>query len=113
MGIWTNAFKIPVPPEVTAEEKALLDALAGKIRRRGMGDMAAMALESTRPMHNLGAQGAVFLSPMLNIIFNKEDVGRYVKMLENPKAVSYLSGRLASDEDGKNIQGEPNVPKRS
>lgn len=112
MGIWSNAFKIPEAPEVTGAQKALLDSLADKVRRRKMGDMAALALESTRPVHNLGAQGAVFMTPMLSMLFSKEDVEKYVKILENPKAVSYLTGRLAADEDSENSQGEPNVPKR-
>ncbi len=94
MGIWRNAFKIPVPPEVTAAEKTLLDNMCGKVRRRGMENLVVVALESTRPVHNLGAQGVIFLGPMLNMIFEKEKVDRYVRLLENPNAVSYLVERL-------------------
>lgn len=101
MGIWDNAFKLPVPPEATAEEKKLLDALADKVRARRMGDMAALALESTRPLHNLGAQGMVFLGPMLSMIFHKDEVSRYAKLLENPKAVAYLVERLGADPEKK------------
>ena len=113
MGIWTNAFKLPVPPEMTAGEKALLDSLAAVVRGRGMGDIAAMALESTRPLHNLGAQSVVFLGPMLSMIFKTEEVLRYAKLLENPEAVSYLARRLVTDEAGKkDSQGETNVQER-
>jgi len=101
MGIWDNAFKLPVQPEVTAAEKKLLDALAEKVVRRKMGDMAAMALESTRPIHNLGAQSIVFLSPMLSMVLKKEEVDRYAKILENSKAVSYLIERLEADPGKK------------
>jgi len=101
MGIWNNAFKLPVPPEVTEEEKALLSVLAEKTRRRGMEDIAAMALESTRPLHNLGAQGVVFLGPMLSVIFEKEQVSRYARLLENPRAVSYLVERLGAGSEKK------------
>jgi hypothetical protein len=101
MGTWDNAFKLPVSPEVTAEEKELLDALAQKARGRRMGDMAAMALESTRPLHHLGSQGVVFLGPMLGMIFQKEEVSRYARLLENPKAVSYLVERLGADPEKK------------
>ena len=101
MGIWDNAFKLPEPPEATAEEKKLLDALADKVRARRMGDLAAMALESTRPMHNLGSQGIVFLGPMLSMFFQKEEVLRYAKLLENPRAVAYLTERLGADPENK------------
>jgi len=101
MGIWDNAFKLPEPPEATAEDKKLLDALAAKVRARQMGDMAAMALESTRPMHHLGSQGIVFLGPMLSMIFEKDEVLGYAKLLENPKAVAYLVERLGADPEKK------------
>ncbi len=113
MGIWNNAFKLPSYPEITAAEKLLLDELAGKVRKRGMGDTAAIAIESTKPLHNLGSQGAVFLAPMLNMVFKKETVSLYTRLLENPKAVSYLSERLAMPGgENEDIQGEPNVTKR-
>lgn len=99
--MWNNAFKIPVPPEITEEQKLMLDSLAEKVKKRGMGDMAVLALESTRPLHNLGSQGIIFLSPMLNMVFSKEEVSRYVKLLENPKAVTYLVGRLGSEPEKK------------
>lgn len=79
----------------------MLDSLAEKVKKRGMGDMAVLALESTRPMHNLGSQGVIFLAPMLNMVFSKEDVDRYVKLLENHKAVTYLVGRLGSEPEKK------------
>lgn len=101
MGIWDNAFKIPAPREVAPEEKELLDALAEKARGRAMGDLAAMALESTRPLHHLGSQGIVFLSPMLSMILNKEEVSRYAEILENPAAVNYLVERLGADPGKK------------
>lgn len=109
MGIWDNAFKIPEPPEPTAEEKKLLDALAEQVRRRGMGDMAALVAESTRPLHNLGAQGVTFIEPMLAMIFKKEDVEKYRALLENSKAVSYLVDRLNAEPSKKE---DPDVKKR-
>jgi hypothetical protein len=114
MGIWANAFKTPVPPDLTAEERSLLDSLAKKVNDRGeLGDMAAFALESTRPVHHLGSQGIVFLTPMLSMIFAKEEVARYARLLENPKAVTYLVERLQAEPEKKPAsQGEPNVKDR-
>lgn len=109
MGIWDNAFKIPEPPEPTEEEKRLLDALAEKIRRRGVGDIAAFAVESTRPLHNLGAQGVTFVEPALSVFFKKEEIEKYRAMLENQKAVTYLVEKLNAETPKKE---DPDVKKR-
>lgn len=109
MGIWDNAFKIPEPPEPTAEEKRLLDALADKVRRRGLGDIAAFAVESTRPLHNLGAQGVTIVEPALSVFFKKEEIEKYRALLENQKAVAYLIERLNAETAKKE---DPDVKKR-
>lgn len=108
MGIWDNAFKIPEPPEPTAEEKRLLDVLAEKVRRRGMGEIAAFTVESTAPLHNLGAQGITFIEPALTMLFKKEEVEKYRALLENSKAVKYLVSQLnAEPEDASNVKKRP------
>ncbi|MBI4350858.1 MAG: hypothetical protein HY550_05430 [Elusimicrobia bacterium] len=94
MSIWKNAFKIPEPPEPTPEEKKLLDALVEKIRKRGLGEIAAFTAESTAPLHYLGAQGITFIEPALTALFRKEDVEKYRALLENSRAVKYLVDRL-------------------
>jgi hypothetical protein len=109
MGIWDNAFKIPEPPEPTSQEKALLDALAEKVRARGLNDIAAFAVESTGPLHELGAQGLTFIEPALAAIFKKEDVEKYRAILENRKAVAYLVSRLSAEKKEKD---ETDVKKR-
>ncbi len=109
MGIWTNAFKLPESPEPTEEEKKLLDELSEKVKRRGMGDIAAFSVESTRPLHGLGAQGITFLEPMLAALFKKEDIMKYRALLENTKAVTYLVDRLSAEPAEKE---DPNVKKR-
>lgn len=108
MGIWDNAFKIPEPPEPTPEEKKLLDVLAEKVRRRGMGEIAAFTVESTAPLHNLGAQGITFIEPALTLLFKKEEVEKYRALLENSKAVKYLVSQLnAEPEDASNVKKRP------
>ncbi len=110
MGIWDNAFKIPEPPEPTPEEKRLLDDLASKARARGLGDIAAFVVESTAPVHGLGAQGVTFLEPALAAFFSKEDVEKYRALLANRKAVAYLVDRLGAertDKDGNNVKKRP------
>lgn len=110
MGIWSNAFKIPEPPEPTPEEKKLLDVLAEKVRRRGMGEIAAFTVESTAPLHNLGAQGITFIEPALTMLFKKEEVEKYRALLENSKAVKYLVSQLnaeTEEKDSSNVKKRP------
>ena len=108
MGIWDNAFKIPQPPEPTPGEKKLLDVLAEKVRRRGMGEIAAFTVESTAPLHSLGAQGITFIEPALTMLFKKEEVEKYRALLENSKAVKYLVSQLnAEPEDASNVKKRP------
>ncbi|HAH32579.1 MAG TPA: hypothetical protein DCL44_09740 [Elusimicrobia bacterium] len=94
MGIWGNAFKLPACKAVTDEEKKTLDLIAGKIKKRALADMAVLVLESTRPLHNLGSQGLVFLTPMLTMVFARSEVEKFTKLLENQNAVSYLVEKL-------------------
>jgi len=97
MGIWKNAFKLPGRGAVTEEEKKILCDLALKVNKRSMGSVAALALESTRPLHNLGSQALVFLTPMLSALFSREEMERLVKLLENPEAVTFFIEELDAD----------------
>ena len=110
MSIWSNAFKIPEPPEPTQEEKDLLEVLAEKVKRRGLGEVAAFTVESTAPLHDLGAQGLTFIEPALTMLFKKEDVEKYRALLQNSKAVKYLVDRLNSEPEKKedsNVKERP------
>lgn len=109
MGIWDNAFKIPEPPEPTAEEKKLLRELAAKVRARGLGAIAAFTVESTAPMHGLGAQGLQMLEPLVSAVFSREKLQEYKALLENKKAVAYLVELLSDESTAKE---DPDVKKR-
>ena len=103
MGIWTNAFKLPEHPDVTAQEKELLSGLAAKVRGRNMEFTSSLALESSRPLHNLGAQALVFLMPLLAELFGREESEKIVKLLENPKAIDFFLQELnAASPNGAN-----------
>ncbi|MDQ7773657.1 MAG: hypothetical protein RDU13_09045 [Elusimicrobiales bacterium] len=91
---WKNAFSLPSHRPVTEEEKALLEKVAAKVRARSLGQVASLALESSRPLHNIGSQAVVFLMPFITILFKKEEAEKVVALLENPNAISYLIERL-------------------
>ncbi len=69
MGIWKNAFKLPKKKIVGAAEKKLLIKLADKVKKRGLSDIMLLSIESSRPVHNLGAQSLIFLMPFITMIF--------------------------------------------
>ncbi|OGS52782.1 MAG: hypothetical protein A3J79_03890 [Elusimicrobia bacterium RIFOXYB2_FULL_62_6] len=99
MGIWNNAFKMPCHAEPTAEEKDFLGGLAEKVNKRSLGMVTALAFESTRPLHNLGAQGLQFLKPILGPVLSHQDMEKFIKLLENPKAVTHFIDQLDRDGD--------------
>ncbi|HAN04247.1 MAG TPA: hypothetical protein DCW72_04365 [Elusimicrobia bacterium] len=109
MGIWDNAFKIPEPPEPTPAERQLLRELAVKIRARGLAAIAAFTVESTAPVHGLGAQGLQMLEPIVGAFFNKAKLQEYKALLENRKAVAYLVELLNEESPAKE---DPDVKKR-
>jgi len=112
MGIWSNAFRMPRHPDLTEQEKTFLAGVALKVRRREMGQVAALTVESTRPLHNLGSQALVFLMPMLGALFGRERAEKAVKLLENPKAMDFFLKELESvsetdDNGAKNVKKRP------
>ena len=101
MGIWKNAFKLPKNKIVSEEEKKLLLKLSDKVKKRGLSDIIVLSIESSRPVHNLGAQSLIFLMPFITMIFKKEMAERFVKILENPDAVSFFIEQLTDDSSEK------------
>lgn len=95
---WKNAFSLPSDKPVTEEEKAMLEKVAAKIRERSLGQVAALAVESSRPIHNISSQALVFLMPFISILFKKDEAQKIVDMLQNPNAVSYLIERLEPED---------------
>ena len=107
-----NAFTLPGKAEITAEEAALIEKLAALIKKRNLELMATLAIESTRPLHTLGAQATHFLMPLMDFLATPRQQELYRKMLEKPKAVDRLlqlleeqeqnsSGSRTGEENGK------------
>ena len=108
MGIWKNAFKLSGKKIVSEKEKELLIELASKVKKRSLSDIMILSLESSRPIHNLGAQSLVFLMPFITMLFKREKAERFVKILENPEAVSFFIEQLNDDpeDSSKKKNGE-------
>lgn len=62
-----------------------------------MGEVAAFVVQSTKPVHNIGAQSLVFLKPLLSIVVSPSKSQRLVRILENPEAMEFFAERLNGD----------------
>lgn len=99
MGIWSNAFKMPVHPDLTTEEKDLLLKVADKVRAKGLGDVASLSVDASRPLHGLGAQAFVFMKPLLSAFFGNQKTEKFIILMENPKAVDFFIKSLNGEID--------------
>lgn len=91
---------------MTDAEKAMLSSLAEKVRKRSLAYAVSLAVESSRPLHNLGAQSAVFLTPFLTVFLKREQVEAYIRVLENSNAVEFFLKELNKTEtkEGPNVR---------
>ena len=71
----------------------LTEDLARKLRRTGMGGVAAMLLEAAGPLTLIGAQAAYIVEPL----FGGEELHDIGRVLEDPEKVRRLIDQLRAD----------------
>jgi hypothetical protein len=71
----------------------LTEDLARKLRRTGMGGVAAVLLEAAGPLALIGAQAAYIVEPL----FGGEELHSIGRVLEDPKKVRLLIDQLRAD----------------
>lgn len=99
-----NAFKMPDRPEPGPEHLALLTKLAEKIKRRGLAHIALIIVDSTKPVHGIGAQAIYFFMPFFDMVTGPGDSKRFAEMMENPRAVEQFSQMLAEDTTATEVK---------
>jgi len=99
---WANAFKITKGEKISTEDEAWLSSIALKINARKMGDISAFLLESTVPLHNLGANVIQFFQPILGPVLDRNEIERFARLLENPMAVSGFVDMLNAKTESLN-----------
>ncbi|MEA2552141.1 MAG: hypothetical protein QOJ65_317 [Fimbriimonadaceae bacterium] len=92
-------WKDELTPE---EEDALLDKLAGEVKKRKLQTPAAMFLELHKPLANVGGHFALATSPFLVPFLGYKNVDDYSRLLSKRENVEKLIQRLESDSDLKN-----------
>src|SRR5438093_6066357 len=86
-----HAFSTNSTAEVfTTEDLALLERVADAVVKRGMTAPATVFLESLGPMNFLGSQALYFLTPIIELAFNAEEVSQVARLLERRDTIARL-----------------------
>ncbi len=81
--------------EITDERAVeIIEKTAHYIVKKKMGSAAIMAIESFRPLHNLGSQGMFFLAPFAEVFFNATEYQEFAVMLEKEDNIKQLLKRI-------------------
>jgi len=88
--------------EASTKEKdddALIDALATRVVRMGLGVPAIFFLESSKPLSFLGSQLLVFLEPFVKTFFDIKSYDRFYTLMEDRENVEKLIQRVEDLEE--------------
>jgi hypothetical protein len=80
--------------ELSPEDAALLDRIAGRIVRLGLATPAIFFLESVRPLSFVASQAMVFFGPLATAILPHQDYERLARILEDRGSVEALLVRI-------------------
>ena len=81
------------------EDAALLDRIAARIVRHGLGTPAIFFLESVRPLNFVASQAMVFFGPLATAILPRHDYERLARLLEHRESVEALLTRIEAKLD--------------
>jgi hypothetical protein len=109
---WKNAFALKDPEltKRTPEDEELIWKLARGLNRKKLIEPALFFFESMKPLSYIGSQALHFINPVAGVIFNKIDLERIARLLENRDNLTYFMDVL--DEiasGGDNLNGQPNA----
>jgi len=80
-------------------DDALLDAIAGRIAKMGLGVPAIFFLESSKPLSFLGSQFLVFIEPFVKTFVDIKNYDRFCLMMEDRNNVEKLIQRVEDLEE--------------
>lgn len=79
-----------------SDERAVevIEKAARYIAKKRMGSAAIMAIESFRPLHNLGSQAMYFLAPFAEVFFKPKEYQEFAALLEKEENIKLLLKRI-------------------
>ena len=101
----------------TEQQKVIVDKIARRIVRHGLGTVAILFLESFRPMNYVASQAMVFFEPVLKGTLFGEEYSEFYRMLEHRGSVNYIVERIEffikSGERDRKKKGGKNADEES
>ncbi len=85
--------------EWSREEHEAVERLARAIARRRLGSVAALFIESARPLNFVASQLLVFLGPMVQAFGEFRDYDTITRLLENRRSIDLFLDALARAEE--------------
>ena len=90
---------MPADEAIRAEDRELLDRLAGRVVELRMETAALLTLESVRPMSLLAGQAMVFFEPFAQAMFRLPDYRRYAALIERRDMLDLLMESIEARVD--------------
>ncbi len=81
------------------DSEALLDAVAARIARMGLGVPAIFFLESSKPLSFLGSQFLVFIEPFVKTFVDIKNYDKFCLMMEDRQNVEKLIQKVEDLEE--------------
>lgn len=75
-----------------------LERLAERLEAFGMGGVLGLFVRAARPLGPVGASALWMAQPALGLVMDRDTVGEWAELLEDPNALAWLSQRLAGEE---------------
>ncbi len=91
-----NAFAVEGRrlPELTDEQRAMVERLAREVVRRKLGTPAIAFLEMSHPLNSVGASALHFFTPLLSVLFDVEGCRRFAEFLEKRGSIEVICRRI-------------------
>jgi hypothetical protein len=83
-------------------DEAILDTVATRITRMGLGVPAIFFLESSKPLSFLGSQVLVFFEPFVKTFFEVKNYERFCRLVEERENVERLIQKIEDCEEKLN-----------
>lgn len=78
----------------TKTQKIIVDKIAQRIMKHGMGTVAILFLESFKPLNYVTSQLLVFFEPILKGTLFGEEYSEFYRMLEHRGSINYILERI-------------------
>ena len=102
-------------PELTPEDRALLERLAVRVVELHLTTPAILTLESGRPLSLLAGQTMLFFEPLAQALFGMRDLRRYAALVERREVIEIFTRMIedraaAARSAGPGPHAGPRIP---